>query len=121
MAELACEIPRERRFSVGGYGGDKGDEGQNERWEEGGLLEICKKASPRRRTLRIVLLLRRARPVDLADVGGRVTCLQLFVVAALIENLRQVGSVDLPELLIVIQSSTEVPVFTFRTQEKLPR
>lgn len=63
----------------------------------------------------IVLLLLRARPVDLADVGGRVTCLWLPVVAALVEDLRQVGSVDLSELLIIIQSSTEVPVFTCGT------
>lgn len=72
--------------------------------------------SLRRRTLRIVLLLLWARPVDLGDMGGRVTCLWLFVVAALIENLRQVGSVDLPELLVIVQSSAEVPVFTFGTQ-----
>lgn len=64
----------------------------------------------------IVLLLLRARPVDLADVGGRVTCLWLPAVAALVEDLRQVGSVDLPELLIVIQSSIEVPVFTCDTR-----
>lgn len=54
------------------------------------------------RTLRIVLLLLCARPDDLADMGGRVTCLWLLVVAALIEDLRQVGSVDLPELLVII-------------------
>lgn len=67
-------------------------------------------------TLRIVLLLLCTRPVDLADVGGRVTCLWLLVVAALIEDLRQVGSVDLPELLIIIESSAEVPVFTCGAQ-----
>lgn len=53
-------------------------------------------------TLCIVLLLLCARPVDLADVVGRVTCLWLLVVAALVEDLRQVGSVDLPELLVII-------------------
>lgn len=54
------------------------------------------------RTLCTVLLLLCTRPVDLADMGGCVTCLWLLVVAALIEDLRQVGSVDLPELLIII-------------------
>lgn len=58
------------------------------------------------RTLRIVFLLLCARPVDPADMGGRVTCLWLLVIAALVEDLRQVGSVDLPELLVIIQSST---------------
>lgn len=53
-------------------------------------------------TLPIVLLLLCARSVYLADMGGCVTCLWLLVVAALIEDLRQVGSVDLPELLIII-------------------
>lgn len=77
-----------------------------------------KTASPRRHTLRTVLLLRRARPVDLGDMGGRVPCLQRFVVAALVENLRQVGSVHLPELLIVIEGGAEVPVFTFKIQEE---
>lgn len=69
------------------------------------------------RTLRIVLQLGRARPVDLGDVGGRVTLLRRFVVAALVENLRQVGSVDLSELLIVVEGSAEVPVFTCRRRE----
>lgn len=67
-------------------------------------------------TLSIVLLLLRTRPVDLADMGWCVTCLWLFVVAALVEDLRQVGSVDLPELLIIIQSGTQVPVFTCQAQ-----
>lgn len=53
-------------------------------------------------TLPIVLLLLCARSVYLADMGGCVTCLWLLVVAALIEDLRQVGSVDLPELLKII-------------------
>ena len=53
-------------------------------------------------TLRIVLLLLCTLPVDLADMGGRVARLWLLVVAALVEDLRQVGSVDLPELLIII-------------------
>lgn len=53
-------------------------------------------------TLGTVLQLLCTRPVDLADMGGRVTCLWLLVVAALVEDLRQVGSVDLPELLIII-------------------
>lgn len=115
MAELAWEIPRERRFSVVGR---ERPEQQN----EGGMNgENGRKASPPRcGTLRIVLLLGRARPVDLGDVGGRVSCLRLFVVAALVENLRQVGSVDLPQLLVVIEGGTEVPVFTFRTQEERP-
>lgn len=65
-------------------------------------------------TLCIVLLLLHTRPVDPADMGGRVTSLWLLIVPALVEDLRQVGSVDLPELLIVIQSCTEVPVFTCR-------
>lgn len=66
----------------------------------------------------IVLLLLCTWPVDLADMGGRVTCLWLLVVAALVEDLRQVGSVDLPELLVIIQSSAEVPIFTCVTQRK---
>lgn len=71
------------------------------------------------RTLRIVLLLLCTRPVDLADVGGRVARLRLLVVAALVEDLRQVGSVDLPELLEVIESSAEVPVFTCGSPKKM--
>lgn len=70
-------------------------------------------------TLSAVLLLLRTQPVDLADMGGCVTRLWLLVVAALIENLRQVGSVDLPELLIIIESCTEVPVFTCRNTQLL--
>lgn len=53
-------------------------------------------------TLCIVLLLLCTRSVDLADMGGRVTRLWLFVIAALVKDLRQVGSVDLSELLVVI-------------------
>ena len=53
-------------------------------------------------TLSIVLLLLCTQLVDLTDMGGRVTRLWLLVVAALVKDLRQVGSVDLPELLIVI-------------------
>lgn len=112
IAELAWEIPRERRFSVGED--EKGTTDRVSAKKEEVVENV--KLVPRRRTLRIVLLLLWARPVDLGDMGGRVTCLWLFVVAALIENLRQVGSVDLPELLVIIQSSTEVPVFTFGTQ-----
>lgn len=69
-------------------------------------------------TLCIVLLLLHTRPVDLADSGGCFTCLWLLIVAALVEDLWQVGSMDLPELLIVVQSSTQVPVFTCRTKPK---
>ncbi len=38
--------------------------------------------------------------------------LRLLVVTALIEDAGQIGSVNLPELLIVIESGAQVPVFT---------
>lgn len=100
--------------------------GQTLLWNrvQGGIEWMSWKGTENRRcwggpaTLRIVLLLLCTRPVDLADMGGCVACLWLLVVAALVEDLRQVGSVDLPELLIIIQSSTEVPVFTCGTKQR---
>lgn len=53
-----------------------------------------------------------AAPLALADVSGGVPALlRGLVVAPFIEGLGQVGSVDLPELLIVVQGCIEVPVF----------
>lgn len=62
-------------------------------------------------TLSVVLLFLRAL-LRLADVLRGAATLRLLVVMALIEDVGQVGSVNLPELLIVIESSAQVPVFT---------
>ena len=61
-------------------------------------------------TLSIVLL-PLARPLELGEVLGRVL-LRGLVVAALIEDLWQVSSVNLPELLKVTESRAHIPVFT---------
>ncbi len=62
-------------------------------------------------TLSAVLLFLRAL-LRLADVLRGAATLRLLVVTALIEDAGQIGSVNLPELLIVIESGTQVPVFT---------
>lgn len=49
------------------------------------------------------------------DVLRGAATLRLLVVMALIEDVGQVGSVNLPELLIVIESGAQVPVFTWST------
>lgn len=66
-------------------------------------------------TLSVVLLFLEAL-LRFADVLRGAASLRLLVVTALIEDVGQVGSVDLPELLIVIQSSAQVPVFTYIRQ-----
>lgn len=66
-------------------------------------------------TLSVVLLFLEAL-LRFADVLRGAASLRLLVVTALIEDVGQVGSVDLPELLIVIQSSAQVPVFTYIQQ-----
>lgn len=48
----------------------------------------------------------------LADVLRGAATFRLLVETALIEDVGQVGRVDLPELLIVIESGAQVPVFT---------
>ncbi len=62
-------------------------------------------------TLSVVLLFLRAL-LRLADVLRGAATLRLLVVTALIEDAGQIGSVNLPELLIVIESGAQVPVFT---------
>lgn len=64
------------------------------------------------RTLSVLLLPLQAL-LQLVEVLGGSTALWLLVVTALVKYLGQVGSVDLPQLLIVTQSSAQVPVFTF--------
>lgn len=112
IAELAWEIPRDRRFSAAMHT-EELDRQAESRGSRGRRARRCDLAV---RTLSIVLLLLRTRPVVLVDMGGRVARLRLLVVAALVEDLWQVGSVDLPELLVIIQSSAEVPVLTCRTK-----
>ncbi len=60
----------------------------------------------------LVLLFLRAL-LRLADVLRGAATLRLLVVTALIEDAGQIGSVNLPELLIVIESGAQVPVFTW--------
>lgn len=62
-------------------------------------------------TLSVVLLFLGAL-LSLADVLWGAATLRLLVVTALIEDVGQVGRVDLPELLIIIESGAQVPVFT---------
>lgn len=68
-------------------------------------------------TLGNVILPLQAGPLSLGHLG-RLLWLLLLVKPALVEHLGQVGRVHLPQLLIVIQSCSQVPVLACKTAKE---